>query len=157
MAEETTKTSTNSKGRQMIRSMAMFLMCSTLCYSQQSNTLSRELTDSARKIFEIENRVSVLFAKSFPESGEAGEGVHSELYFDPIKILGWAIEQDSTNTEAYYLKALAISKKAYEGEGTWNSGLIREARALLQRSTKVKPLNKESMALLDEIARILDE
>lgn len=128
----------------------------TAVFSQVNSKLSVELSKRAEEIYLKEAEISdVIFSNLGNKYPEAGEGVNSELFCDPLIILGWAIQEDSTNSNAYFLKALILFKKANIGEGMWDHELLETSILFVEKAIKLDPNSIEGNKLRKRIELIL--
>ena len=129
----------------------------TTLFAQHNAGLSRQLVEAASQIFTIERTLPNAYAKTFSEYGDAGDGLQSALYNDVLYILNLALEQDSTNCDAYYWQAKVLHNKASLGEGDFDLPMLKKALAAFSKYVQYKPLSGEASALKQEIEAIVED
>ena len=94
--------------------------------ASRNEPVTKQLVDLAARLYELNEKAAFLYARAF-KTGEAGEGIPSQLFNDPIRILLLALDQDQANVRARLYLGKSYAAKAYQGEGNWSKDLLLKA------------------------------
>ena len=133
--------------------------------TKRRTLLDQELVSVAIQLYKLNLQIPTLFAKAFrKQSAEAGEGLFSQLFSDPIIVLQLAIRHNEGNVLAHFYLGESYYSKSYEGEGNWTRLLLMKAEEqysfVVSKASK-QPVPREllirSQKALGDIRQTLQE